>query len=146
METAGVLVRVSASAPRFATKHSATHWVPMGQLFLVRHAQASFLEPDYDKLSALGENQARLLGKYLAMRRIIFERACTGPRVRQKDTAKLVGEVYRNEGVPFPALRVFPEFDEYHGEAVLEKEIGFLPRVVGTYSDCRRCLNCRLPE
>ncbi len=95
----------------------------MGQLFLVRHAQASFLEPDYDKLSALGENQARLLGKYLAVRRIVFEQACTGPRVRQKDTAKLVGEVYRNEGAPFPALRVLPEFDEYHGEAVLEKSL-----------------------
>jgi broad specificity phosphatase PhoE len=95
----------------------------MGQLFLVRHAQASFLEPDYDKLSALGENQARLLGKYLAVRRIIFERACTGPRVRQKDTAKLVSEAYRNEGVPVPALRVLPEFDEYHGEAVLEKSL-----------------------
>ena len=95
----------------------------MGQLFLVRHAQASFLEPDYDKLSALGENQARLLGKYLAVRRIIFERACTGPRVRQKDTAKLVSEAYRNEGVPFPALRVLPEFDEYHGEAILEKSL-----------------------
>jgi broad specificity phosphatase PhoE len=95
----------------------------MGQLFLVRHAQASFLEPDYDKLSALGENQAQLLGKYLAVRSIIFERVCTGPRVRQKDTAKLVSEAYRNEGVPFPALRVLPEFDEYHGEAVLEKSL-----------------------
>jgi broad specificity phosphatase PhoE len=110
----------------------------MGQLFLVRHAQASFLEPDYDKLSALGEHQARLLGKYLAMRRIIFERACTGPRVRQKDTAKLVGEVYRNEGAPFPALRVLPEFDEYHGEAVLEKSLpGLLetdPRIRGLHA------------
>jgi len=29
----------------------------------------------------------------------------------------------RNEGVPFPALRVLPEFDEYYGEAVLEKSL-----------------------
>ena len=106
----------------------------MGQLFLVRHAQASFLEPDYDKLSALGENQARLLGKYLAVRRIIFERACTGPRVRQKDTAKLVGEMYQNEGLPFPALQILPDFDEYHGEAVLEKS---LPELLETDSRIR---------
>ena len=29
----------------------------MGILFLVRHAQASFLEQNYDKLSALGERR-----------------------------------------------------------------------------------------
>jgi hypothetical protein len=34
----------------------------MGVLYLVRHAQASFLEPNYDKLSTLGETQARVLG------------------------------------------------------------------------------------
>ena len=51
-----------------------------------------------------GRTRHGFLGNTLAVRRIIFERACTGPRVRQKDTAKLVGEVYRNEGVPFPAL------------------------------------------
>jgi len=125
MGAAGVLdssTSLSFSAT-FRRETSATNWVLMGQLFLVRHAQASFLEPDYDKLSALGENQARRLGKYLAVRRIVFEQAYTGPRVRQKDTAKLVGEVYRNEGAPFPALRVLPEFDEYHGEAVLEKSL-----------------------
>jgi len=35
----------------------------MGVLYLVRHAQASFLEPNYDKLSALGETQAGVLGE-----------------------------------------------------------------------------------
>jgi broad specificity phosphatase PhoE len=40
----------------------------MGILFLVRHAQASFLEQNYDKLSALGEAQACHLGEYWARR------------------------------------------------------------------------------
>lgn len=43
----------------------------MGILYLVRHAQASFLEQDYDKLSKLGKTQARLLGEYWARRGVV---------------------------------------------------------------------------
>ena len=57
----------------------------MGILFLVRHAQASLLEQNYDKLSALGEAQACHLGEYWARRQIVFDRVCAGPCVRQKD-------------------------------------------------------------
>ena len=60
----------------------------MGRVFLVRHAQASFLEPDYDKLSATGEAQARVLGEYWARHKIVFDRVCTGPRVRHRETEK----------------------------------------------------------
>src|SRR5467141_4259724 len=45
----------------------------MGILFLVRHAQAAFLEQNYDKLSALGEAHACHLGDYWARRQIIFK-------------------------------------------------------------------------
>jgi|SRR5271156_5328508 broad specificity phosphatase PhoE len=93
----------------------------MGILFLVRHAQASFLEQNYDKLSALGRAQARLLGDYWAERRIVFDRAYAGPCERQRDTAKLVREAYREAGIAFPEPQVLPEFDEYQGEAVLKR-------------------------
>ena len=92
----------------------------MGRLILVRHAQASFLQQDYDKLSALGETQARLLGEYWAQRRVIFDRVYTGPRVRQKDTAKLMSDEYRKSGRKSPTPFVLPELDEYQAEAVLE--------------------------
>jgi broad specificity phosphatase PhoE len=92
----------------------------MGILFLVRHAQASFLEQNYDKLSKLGEEQARLLGEYWARRNIVFDRACVGPCVRQKDTATIMSVEYRKAGLEFPEPLVLPEFDEYQGEAVLE--------------------------
>lgn len=36
----------------------------MGVIYLVRHGQASFTEQNYDKLSAKGEEQAKILGKY----------------------------------------------------------------------------------
>ncbi|HET6930015.1 MAG TPA: histidine phosphatase family protein [Candidatus Acidoferrum sp.] len=93
----------------------------MSVVFLVRHAQASFLEPNYDKLSKLGETQAHLLGEYWARHKIAFDRACTGPRVRQKDTLSILSDSCRKAGVAFPQPQVLPEFDEYQGEAVLEK-------------------------
>jgi broad specificity phosphatase PhoE len=91
----------------------------MGILYLVRHAQASFLEPNYDKLSALGETQSRLLGEHWAQRKIIFDRVGVGPCARQKDTVKLVSTAYHRAGLNFPTPETLPEFDEYHAEEVL---------------------------
>src|SRR5271154_5256039 len=91
----------------------------MSRLFLVRHAQASFLEHTYDKLSSLGESQSRLLGEFWARHQILFDRACSGPCVRQKDTAAIVGEAY----LKFPGLSIATEFDEYQGEAVLQHSL-----------------------
>jgi broad specificity phosphatase PhoE len=95
----------------------------MGTLFLVRHAQASFLEPNYDKLSTLGEAQSRLLGDYWARRHVVFDRTCVGPCVRQQDTLKLVSESYDKAGLKFPEPLMLPEFDEYQGEAVLKRSL-----------------------
>jgi broad specificity phosphatase PhoE len=99
----------------------------MGILYLVRHAQASFLQPDYDKLSTLGEAQSRLLGEYWAQRKITFDRACVGPCARQQDTAKLLSAAFQKAGLNFPEAQTFPEFDEYHAEEVLR---GALPALL----------------
>ena len=106
----------------------------MGRVFLVRHAQASFLEPNYDKLSATGETQARVLGEYWARHKIIFDRVCTGPRVRHRDTAKGVRETYAKHNLAFPDPIVLPEFDEFQGDVVLEKS---LPKLCETNSHIR---------
>jgi broad specificity phosphatase PhoE len=95
----------------------------VGILFLIRHAQASFLEQNYDKLSKLGEVQAGLLGEYLARRGIVFDRVCAGPCVRQRDTAELMREAYLKAGLAFPEPLMLPEFNEYQGEAVLERSL-----------------------
>jgi len=95
----------------------------MGRVFLVRHAQASFLEPDYDKLSATGEAQARVLGEYWVRHKIVFDRVSTGPRVRHRDTEKAVRETFTGNGLKFPEPVVFDEFDEFQGDVVLEKSL-----------------------
>lgn len=98
----------------------------MSRVLFTRHAQASFLEANYDKLSPVGEAQARQLGDYWARRKLIFQRVCSGPRIRQKETARIVGEAYHKFGVSFPEPLVIHEFDEYQGEAVIEKSLPIL--------------------
>ncbi len=64
----------------------------MGTLLLVRHGQASAFEDNYDRLSTLGERQARLLGEHWARRELKLDRVFTGPRERQRRTAELAAE------------------------------------------------------
>lgn len=99
----------------------------MSRLFVVRHGQASFMEQNYDKLSVVGETQSRLLGEYWAHRRVLFDRVYSGPRIRQIETARIVGEAYTKLDLPWPELVIMPEFDEYHGESVMDAS---LPQLV----------------
>jgi broad specificity phosphatase PhoE len=95
----------------------------MSDLFLVRHGQASFLESDYDRLSAKGEAQGRLLGEYWASKQMSFDLVYSGPRRRQKDTARIVGEAFRDRGLRWPEPVVVSEFDEFQAEAVMAKSL-----------------------
>jgi broad specificity phosphatase PhoE len=101
----------------------------MSLLYLVRHAQASFLQENYDKLSALGERQSTILGEYWAARKLKFDRVSTGPCERQKHTAQLIGRAYRASSQDFPQLQELSEFDEYQAEAVLKRA---LPELLAT--------------
>src|SRR5258707_2456749 len=107
----------------------------MSNLFLVRHGQASFLERNYDKLSAKGEEQSRMLGEYWAGLKMGFDRVYSGPRVRQQETARIVGDAYKNAGLPWPEPVVLSEFDEFQAETVLERS---LPELIESDSDIRR--------
>jgi broad specificity phosphatase PhoE len=106
----------------------------MGRLLLIRHAQASFLDQNYDKLSAIGEAQALRLGQYWVRQKMVFDRVCSGPCVRQKETARIVADVYRDAALPFPEPLMVQEFDEYQAEAVLQQG---LPRLLETNNEVR---------
>lgn len=58
----------------------------MSELFLIRHAQASFGSENYDQLSDLGHKQSRWLGEYLAIRDIHFDQVMLGDMVRHRET------------------------------------------------------------
>jgi broad specificity phosphatase PhoE len=103
----------------------------VSHVYVVRHAQASFLEADYDRLSALGEEQARHLGKYWVRQNFKFDRVCSGPRLRQIRTAEIVLDTYKNERARFSEPVLMSEFDEYHGDEVMKHA---LPQLLET--DC----------
>ena len=91
----------------------------MSVLTVVRHGQASFLSEDYDRLSALGEQQARLLGEYWLDRGVRFDRVVYGPRERQIRTGEIIGELYGKAGAGWPEPAVREELDEYPAEEVV---------------------------
>jgi broad specificity phosphatase PhoE len=100
----------------------------VGTLTLVRHGQASLFSDDYDRLSPLGEQQAALLGAHWASQGTGFDRVVTGPRRRQRDTARIAcdahGEASGVRSLPEPD--VAPEFDEMHAEELLRTRLPHL--------------------
>jgi broad specificity phosphatase PhoE len=72
------------------------------------------------------KHKALRLGQYWVRQKIVLDRVCSGPRVRQRDTARIVAKVYSDAGLSFPEPVVMQEFDEYQGDAVLEKGLPLL--------------------
>lgn len=64
----------------------------MGLILLVRHGQASWGAADYDRLSALGQEQSRALGRTLAARRVTPSRLLAGSMRRHQHTAQLAAQ------------------------------------------------------
>jgi broad specificity phosphatase PhoE len=93
----------------------------MGTLLLIRHGQASYGEVDYDRLSTRGQEQARVLGTYLAATRI--DQLYAGPLVRQQTTAALAAETAKT----LPAVTTLPELAEYPAFELLQH---FMPKLV----------------
>src|SRR6185295_8840196 len=92
---------------------------PMSRLILVRHSQASFFADNYDRLSQLGERQARALGEHWVRLGIEFDEVIVGPRERQIGTEQIVRSVYEANGKPWPQADVRPEFDEHNVDQLL---------------------------
>jgi broad specificity phosphatase PhoE len=93
----------------------------MSLLDLVRHGQASFFADDYDRLSPVGEAQARQLGDYWARLGEAYSEIYVGPRRRQQQTAELVGAQFRRAGMPWPEPVVLGELDEYDLAGLLDR-------------------------
>ena len=93
----------------------------MSSLTLVRHAQASFFSDDYDRLSPLGEQQARRLGELWVSRRWLPGEVYVGPRRRHERTAAVIADVYAAAGLPFPTPAVLADLDEYDLGGILQR-------------------------
>ncbi len=87
----------------------------MGAVYLVRHGQASFGKPDYDRLSETGFEQARVLGAALRGRLEGASAAYAGTMRRHAETAETC---IRAAGLSLPIER-HSGFDEFDHEEVI---------------------------
>ena len=87
----------------------------MGQLYLVRHGQASLGADDYDQLSPLGMQQSHRLGEHWRTQGVVFDAVITGALKRHAQT--LAG-IQQGMGTHHTAL-VWPGLNEYDSEAVI---------------------------
>ena len=83
----------------------------MSEIYFVRHGQASFGSSNYDQLSPLGHQQARLLGEYFQRRNMQFDHILTGDMVRHRETAEGICAGLGLDAVPFEVFRELNEFD-----------------------------------
>jgi broad specificity phosphatase PhoE len=84
----------------------------LSNVYLVRHGQAGTRD-DYDALSNLGKEQARLLGEYFIAQQIEFAAAYSGSMVRQQQTAAEVSNAFIKAGQVFPTIVVDNRWDEF---------------------------------
>ena len=87
----------------------------MGNLYLVRHGQASFGAADYDKLSELGHRQSVRLGQYFADRKLQFDAVLTGTLTRHAQTWAGIAE---GAGLDLQPL-LWPGLNEFDSAAVI---------------------------
>ncbi len=88
----------------------------MGNLYLVRHGQASFGEADYDNLSELGRRQSTRLGQYFKRRRLAFDMVIRGSLRRHAQTWEAIAQ---GAGFDLEPM-VWAGLDEYDSEAVVK--------------------------
>ena len=91
------------------------------EISLVRHGQAQTGAKDevsYDNLSALGRDQAKWLGEYLASSSHDVDRIVAGPLHRQRQTAEIIGEIM---GRPVVADERLREMDYFGLAASIER-------------------------
>jgi broad specificity phosphatase PhoE len=87
----------------------------MGNLYLVRHGQASFGAADYDNLSALGHRQSQRLGEYFAQKGVQFEAVLMGTLRRHAQTWEGIAKGAALTHTPL----AWPGLNEYDSEAVI---------------------------
>jgi broad specificity phosphatase PhoE len=87
----------------------------MGQLYLVRHGQASLGADDYDQLSPLGNRQALRLGEHWKAQDLRFDAVITGTLKRHTQTFE---GIQLGLGMAHSAT-LWPGLNEYDSDAII---------------------------
>ncbi|CAM3670194.1 histidine phosphatase family protein [Deinococcus frigens] len=95
----------------------------MSELILIRHGQATPFEQDTDRLSALGEQQARAVGLALAAEEVAPTHVLHGPLVRQRRTAEIAAGAAHfadpDSLPPWPEAVQDARLAEYDGDGLI---------------------------
>lgn len=91
----------------------------MGNLYLIRHGQASFGADDYDVLSPVGVRQSQALGEHLGQVGLRLDRCIAGSLRRQQDTARHAVQALSTFGGPVPNIETDPAFNEFDADGVI---------------------------
>jgi len=84
----------------------------LSYIYLIRHAQAGSRD-NYDVLSELGREQARLLGEHLSQQGMELAAVYAGGMQRQRHTAEIACEVMAQRGVTVPDVVVDEQWNEF---------------------------------
>ena len=91
----------------------------MSMIYMIRHGQASFGKEDYDRLSPLGERQARILAQHLLDTGFQPDAVYSGTMARQTATAEEMLDLYRAADRKLPELERLSGFNEYDTAAIV---------------------------
>ncbi|MCW8107855.1 histidine phosphatase family protein [Alteromonas ponticola] len=89
----------------------------MAAIYLIRHGQASFHADDYDKLSALGIEQAAFVGRAMAYQKVVPDAIYRGDLLRHQETAEHSLPEY-GEGLD---VHIMPQWNEYDHREILAR-------------------------
>jgi len=92
----------------------------MSIIYLIRHAQASFGQPDYDCLSDLGKHQAGILADHFQNLGLEFDAIYSGCQLRHEQTLAAYLEKSPKPENPIPPAHKTDAFNEYDSEKILK--------------------------
>ncbi len=109
----------------------------MSKIHFFRHAQASFMADDYDKLSAHGEMQAVELGKYLVAKGKHFDKIFVGPLKRQQHTYQIVADVFAKHNKEIPEAIIIEGLKEHSGTEAMHAS---MPELIENHPTVKKWL------
>ena len=101
-------------------------------LTAIRHGQASFGTDDYDRLSASGWKQSRLLGNWLASHDHHFSHVVCGGMRRHRETFEAIDEAYKECGLTLPAPVYDTDLNEFDHRQVIDAYLAENPTAAAT--------------
>jgi|AP95_1055475.scaffolds.fasta_scaffold00799_8 broad specificity phosphatase PhoE len=110
----------------------------MSKIYLIRHAQASFLADDYDNLTEKGVLQSEILGLYFVDKNIHFDKIFIGKLKRHQQTFDGFNKAFITEGIELPKPIYLEELNEHQVPEALSLAYNDF---INQYNEARKLFN-----